>query len=283
MNRASVVQMQPAQELVDNYFESLALYWDRIYSDNTLSAQIYQYRRSLALRWLQRLQLPADSRILDVGCGSGCTAVPLAQLGYNVVAMDRVPAMLQLTQENAERSGAASRITTALGDACALQFSENSFAVTIALGLLPWVDCPENVVAELARVTRPGGHLILSADNSWRLNHLLDPLDNPVLAPIRRAVGIQLRRAGIIPSNGGVGVHMHSPLAFDQLLRSGELEKIDHAGVGFGPITMFRRELLPEKASLWLNHRLQVLADRNFPVISHIGIHYLVLVRKPSL
>jgi hypothetical protein len=46
---------------------------------------------------------------------------------------------------------------------------------------------------------------------------------------------------------------------------------------------MFRRELLPEDASLWLNRRLQALADRKFPVVSHIGTHYLVLARKPSL
>src|SRR5438309_853709 len=144
--------MEQTQPVVDNYFASATSYWGRIYSEDDLIARIYQNRQQMALEWVRQLRLSAGAHIADVGCGVGGTAVLLAQLGYNVAAIDRVSAMLALVEENANRAQVSSRITTMLCDAGELHLPNAAFDITIALGLLPWISRPKAVLAELARV-----------------------------------------------------------------------------------------------------------------------------------
>ena len=272
--------MQQTQQLVDSYFESATSYWDQLYSEDGLAGQIYQRRRQVTLDWIQQLRLPATARVIDVGCGAGSTAVPLSCLGYSVVGVDRVPAMLQLLRDNASLTGASSRIQPVLGDACELDFPDAMFDVTIALGLLPWVTSPKTALSEMVRVTRAGGYLIVSADNSWRLNYLLDPLDNPVLVPLRRGAGKVLRAAGVMRPNAGVDVQMHSPLAFNRLIRSQRLRTLESHSIGFGPFTILRRGLLSQAGAVRVHNHLQNLADEKFPILSMTGAHFLVLAEK---
>ena len=272
--------MEQIQRRIDTYFASATAYWDQVYSEDGLVGRIYQARQQAAFRWVQQLQLPAGARIADIGCGVGGTAVLLAQLGHNVVAVDRVPAMLRLADENANRAGVSSRVQTALCDVCALDLPAAEFDVTIALGLLPWVNRPRDALAEMVRITRPGGHLIISADNAWRLNHILDPLDNPIIAPLRRATAKALRIARLLRSNAGVDVRIQSPLAFTRFAESAGLTIVDSRSIGFGPFTALRKKLFSESAGLRINSYFQKLADRKIPVLSKTGVHYLVLAEK---
>jgi SAM-dependent methyltransferase len=148
--------------------------------------------------------------------------------------------------------------------------------------LLPWLERPEAALAEMIRVTRPGGKLILSVDNAWRLNFLLDPLNNRLLVPIRRALGQALRTVKVLPGSAGVDVSMHSPRGFDRVLRKHGLRLLHSTGIGFGPFTLFRRELLPEPSALRLHGRLQAYAETSFPLLARTGAHYLVLAAKPQ-
>jgi 2-polyprenyl-3-methyl-5-hydroxy-6-metoxy-1,4-benzoquinol methylase len=102
--------MASAQKLVDDYFESAAGYWDQLYSEPGLLGRIYQRRREVTLEWIREQDLAPDARILDVGCGAGATAVPLAAHGYNVLAVDRLPAMLQLVERNASSASHSASI-----------------------------------------------------------------------------------------------------------------------------------------------------------------------------
>ena len=97
--------------------------------------------------------LPAGSeRALDVGCGAGALALALAPLVAEVVGVDRVPELLELARERAPANA-----TFVEGDATALPFEDASFDLAGTLRTLHHVARPELVVAELARVTRPGG------------------------------------------------------------------------------------------------------------------------------
>src|SRR5439155_23097210 len=99
-----------------------------------------------------------DERALDVGTGVGALALALAPLVRSVVGVDRVPELLALARERGAAFGNAEFVEA---DATALPFEDGSFDLAGTLRTLHHIRRPELVVAELARVTRPGGRLLV--------------------------------------------------------------------------------------------------------------------------
>lgn len=98
-----------------------------------------------------------DERALDSGCGSGALAFALAPYVGSVVGVDASP---ELVAAGNERAPANAELVVA--DATALPFPYGSFDLAGSLRVLHHVRRPELVVAELARVTRPGGRILLA-------------------------------------------------------------------------------------------------------------------------
>jgi len=112
---------------------------------------------------LGRYRLPAAARILDVGCGTGEIASRVAEAlpAARVVGVDLLEGHLALARERYGRL--APRLSFAQGDGYALAFPEGAFDLAICRHVLQAVPEPGRVVAEMARVVRPGGfvHLLL--------------------------------------------------------------------------------------------------------------------------
>ena len=118
-----------------------------------------------------------DERALDVGCGAGALALALAPLVREVVGVDRVPELLELARERAPGNA-----TFAEADATRLPYSNGEFDLTGTLRTLHHVPRPELVLAELVRVTRPGGRVLV-------IDQLapVDPLDAIAVDRFERA------------------------------------------------------------------------------------------------
>ena len=272
--------MEQAQQLVDRYFESAVTYWDDVYRESDLAGTVYQRRKEETLKWVADLRLPADARIIDVGCGTGRTSVAIAQMGFSVCALDRVPAMLVQTQRHAAQAMVSGQIIPKLGDVSALDFDNQSFHLTVALGLLPWLSDPTHALREMLRITRPDGYLILSSDNSHRLNYLLDPMENPIAVPLRRRIATWLRRAHLLQHEATIPVRMLSPAKFRRFLCDHQLSLVREATIGFGPFTFLRQPLFSDRIGTRIHQTLQSLADRKTAVLAEMGAHHLVLVKR---
>lgn len=97
-------------------------------------------------------------RILDLAAGTGASSVALARSGAEVVAGDFSPGMIA---EGRRRHGHVPNVTFVEADAMALPFEDDSFdAVTISFGLRNVHD-PRAALAEMLRVTAPGGRLVV--------------------------------------------------------------------------------------------------------------------------
>jgi ubiquinone/menaquinone biosynthesis C-methylase UbiE len=104
------------------------------------------------------LVLEGDERVVDVGTGAGTLALAIAPLVREVVGVDRVPELLALARERAVGFG---NVTFVEADATKLPFDDCSFDLTGTLRTLHHVPRPELVIAELVRVTRLRGALVV--------------------------------------------------------------------------------------------------------------------------
>ncbi len=260
------------QEKVNTYFQSQLVYWKDVYSITGVQAEIIRDRHAAVLSWIDSLALAPGSRVLEIGCGAGFLAIALALRGLRVYAIDSVESMVELARQHAVEAGAASQLSLNVGDIYALAFEDACFDLVLAIGVIPWVEHASLAIREMARVTRPGGHVIITTANSTGLASLLDPLVSPAFSPLKRRVKAVLHR----PSPG---MTFHGNHFIDKTLAGVGLIKTRGMTRGFG-FSCFRHAVCPERSGASLHQRLQRLANRNVPGFRSIGMAYLVLARK---
>ena len=134
-----------------NYFESLAGDWERIrksYFDDRIA--------SLAIEKL----LPPNLFIADVGCGTGSLTFELARFARKVIGIDQSAEMLR----HARRVAQAKQIGNVEfrpGDALKLPLEGRSVDAAFSVMVLQFLPDPERAIAELCRITRPGGTVVV--------------------------------------------------------------------------------------------------------------------------
>lgn len=270
------------QRLVTELFQGRARRWDEVYRREDLLSVIIRLRHERALAWVDGLGLAPGSQALEVGAGAGLMTAALADRGLLVQAVDRSPAMLELARSRGAAAGVPARVALAQADAGELPYADGAFTLVVALGLIPWLRSAAAASGELARVLRPDGFLVVSAENSAKLNILLDPRHHPWLQPARSAVKAGLLRIGAWRAAAGPRLTAHGSAEFDRILARSGLRPLARCTVGFGPFTLLGLAILPERLGLRVNGWLQRLADRGVPGVRSAGSQYLVLAARTA-
>jgi ubiquinone/menaquinone biosynthesis C-methylase UbiE len=110
--------------------------------------------------YLKVMELPRTAAVLDLGCGTGVvTRAIAARDGFagTVTGVDQSPEFIAAAERLAADEGLGDRVELVVGDAHALDFPAASFDVAVAHTLVSHVRDPLTVLAEAARVIRPGG------------------------------------------------------------------------------------------------------------------------------
>ncbi|MEA2596952.1 MAG: hypothetical protein QOF01_3421 [Thermomicrobiales bacterium] len=173
--------------------------------DESLPGHVVEHYLSKRLAFVLR-HAPVGPA-LDVGCGTGQLAERIADAGYPVVGLDPSPGMLrQLRQRRPD-------IPAVVGDGAALPFPDGTFALTYCVAVLHHVAEPDAVrrtLGEMARVTRPGGRVLV-----WDHNPL-----NPYWPLLMRRVPQDTGGERLIPTDeivNGLGAARARPVVVRQL------------------------------------------------------------------
>lgn len=134
---------------------------DRAYSTPQIVDQRRRFRAAVAAR-------PGEAG-LDVGCGAGHLACELAREvapGGRIVAIDKSPQSVEASRARAAKENLTAAVDVQVGDATALEFSEETFDFVVAVQVYSFVPNVAQAIREAARVLRKGGRLLV-LESDW--------------------------------------------------------------------------------------------------------------------
>jgi ubiquinone/menaquinone biosynthesis C-methylase UbiE len=191
---------QRAASFFDDYGESE---WTRFEDGRTPAPSL-----DVHLDRLRRIVKSGD-RVLDVGAGPGRFTIELARLGAQVSVADLSTGQLELNREHVEAVGLEERVSERVqADVLDLgRWEDASFDATVCFGgpLSYVVDRADDGIAELVRVTRPGGHVLVSVMSLvGTVVHFL-----PILLDLARRDGVpkneEIVRTGLLSDEPDYG------------------------------------------------------------------------------
>jgi ubiquinone/menaquinone biosynthesis C-methylase UbiE len=151
---------------------------------------------------VKSLEIAPPLRVLDLGCGDGTTALPLARLGADVVGIDIATNLVEAGQKRAAEAG-LNRLEFQEGDASNLQgVDDASFDLTLSVFGAMFAPKPFDVAREMVRVTKPGGRVVMG---NWIPN---DPTFVSQVLKISSAFTPPPPEGFISPMNWGVESHI---------------------------------------------------------------------------
>jgi ubiquinone/menaquinone biosynthesis C-methylase UbiE len=123
--------------------------------------EIASFMRQSGEALIDSLSISPPLQVLDLGCGDGTTAIPLAKTGAKVTGVDIARNLVEAGNKRAKAEG-LTRLKFQEGDASHLKDVENeSFDLTLSIFGAMFAPRPFDVAREMARVTRPGGRIVM--------------------------------------------------------------------------------------------------------------------------
>jgi len=107
------------------------------------------------------LGIRSGSKVLDLGCGDGTTALPAARLGADVLGVDIASNLVEAGNNRAKNEG-LTNCRFQEGDASNLEdLNDDSFDLVVSIFGAMFAPKPFDVAKEMVRVTRPGGRIVM--------------------------------------------------------------------------------------------------------------------------
>ena len=268
-----------ADPLVDTQqaFDSVAADYDGPSGNNALIQRLRAQTMAAVTRYAA-----AGSRLVDLGCGTGLDAEYLARRGYRVTATDWSPEMVRRAQQRGAAAGLSPSLETRhLGIQQIGQLPAEAFDAAYSdLGPLNCVPDLDEAARGLAKIIRPGGHLIASVIGRfcpWELA-LFAARGNWSRARLRFAPGL-----APVPLNGHtVWTRYFSPAEFEAVFRRVGFRRVEQRGLSlFVPPPYMAAFAARRPRLIGLLARLEQ-TTAGWPLLREWGDHFLIVLQRTA-
>ncbi len=251
---------------VTRHFDQASQAWHDVYHNDQTDGYALRTRLSRALDLVQRHGLPGG-RVLDLGCGCGPASLELARRGHEIVGLDVSPAMIANANKRADEARLADRCRFECADIAAIELDAHSFDIIVALGFIEYFDEPTTMLTRMRQWLKPDGVLVLQISNRLRLTNFLE-----------RRTGERLRRNG-----AGLLTRQYTPGEIAQAAAACGLGRIDYRGHSIGPLKIGHRYLPGFRAAIWLERRMDEIADvPAFRALGRLGTSVISVFRPTT-
>ncbi len=161
-------------------------------------------------KWLVFSMLRTKSgKALDLGCGTGNYTLELKRRGFDVIGLDASEGMLRIARSKG--------LNCIKGNAYSLPFPDESFDLVLSVTMFEFIHEPEKVLAEIYRVLKPGGEVLIGTMNGRSLWFLFKRLKSLFTETAYRYA------------------RFYTPGELEALLRGAGFKNVESAGVIFFP------------------------------------------------
>lgn len=248
-------------EKVRQNYDSRVEQWQTIYDGDTFHDHVIQRRMQRCLEAIDNLG-PGTGRALDVGCGAGQMALAMHERGYAVSAVDISEGMVEATNATFAAAGATADVRQA--DMRHLPYEDGTFDWVTGLGAIEYLTDPGEAVVEFARIAKPGGHVMVTSPNPYRIAFALDP------------IGVAMGVLGP-PPTGYPRQYISASKLRGYAARAG-LDVVGLLGHGVGPLQAAKKPLLSPRTSVKISQAAETALPLSW--LEKLGANLILVARK---
>jgi ubiquinone/menaquinone biosynthesis C-methylase UbiE len=223
---------------------------------------------------------------VDVGCGPGTYLNELAHRGFRCQGVDLSPEMLVACERHLDK-GSNGNIRLLQGDVESIPLESQSADLLLCIGVLQYLVSPVRALAEIHRVTKPNGLVVICVENMMSLSHR----DWVVRRKLRSLLSgrLEINDDGLtmvsdwflhVPTSPHE-YRLYNPWKFEALMTSKGFERVDAMTYGFGFRLLRRMRIFPDallnRVEVWLE---RIIRHHRFSPLSYLGEFYIGIFRR---
>ncbi len=257
---------------VRKFFDDASKEYAHSYAGMTAQSHYYVMRQKIVLSFLESLN---GGRILDVGCGPGMMVEPCTQRGFLYTGLDISEKMIAECQR---RHRSASLANFCVGRIQSLPFENDFFDVLLCMGAFEYIRAEDEDVAmaEMIRVTKPGGLLIISHLNRVSPYWVWDKYVYAKARSLKRLMKQFLRGRGRRQDELDTPPRDFVELERRKAIGSRQLKIIDTVYFGFNVFLRPFDRLLPRLA-VWASEKL---SSQSRSSLRMLGMAFIIVAQK---
>lgn len=271
------MKTQQRQSVIE-FFSQEYSWWADIYAGHHPKG-FFSYemicRKDAVLETVQRcLHGRKDLTILECGCGPGGILKDLPLLEHSVFGLDINISHLR------ELQGRVSQSQMICSDIESLPFARGSFDIVLCIGVLSYLSKDDQAIAEMSRLLKTNGYLVLANPNYFMIDKLLDPY-YLLIWPFNRLWRLlRLNKRVKLQAFSTQNIRRYRYGQLDRLFGRSNLRKVGHDATSYGPLRFWHRDFLSLAKSILISDGLVAMSKKRFRSLVKIANHWVICLQK---